>query len=107
MPRLRLAAEGFSLAVAAFALLSMAAPFIAGPLAQPLCRLPPGQHFPSFACYLVEASAFVLWLGSTALIWRARPPNAASLESIRLTPALLLGLLSGFWLAAGVRESCS
>lgn len=98
--RWRHAAEGFLLGISAFALLSIAAPLIEAPLAQSLCRLPPGQHFPSFACYLVEALAFVLWLGPTALIWQALFPSAATLVTIRLTSALFLGLLSGLLLAA-------
>ena len=100
VPRLRLAAEGFSLGIASFVLLSIAVPLIAAPLAQSLCRLPPGGHFPSFTCYLAEALAFVLWLGPTALIWHALLPSAATLGAIRLTSALFLGLLSGFLLAA-------
>lgn len=100
VPRWRLAAEGFSLGIAAFALLSIAVPLIEVPLAHSLCRLPPGQHFPSFACYLAQALAFVLWLGPTALIWHALLPSAATLGAIRLTSALFLGLLSGFLLAA-------
>jgi len=100
VPRWRYAAEGFSLGIATFALLSVAVPLIEAPLAQSLCRLPPGQHFPSSACYLVEALAFVLWLGPTALIWHALLPSAATLGAIRLTSALFLGLLSAFLLAA-------
>jgi hypothetical protein len=100
MQRLRLAAEGFLLGVGAFALLSVAVPLIEAPLGQALCRLPSGQHFPPSACYLVEALAFVLWLGPTALIWHALLPSAATLGAIRLTSALSLGLLSAFLLAA-------
>lgn len=98
--RLRLAGEGFIFGVAAFTFLSIAAPLVLAPLAQPLCRLPAGQHFPSFACYLAESLAFVLWLGPTALIWHALLPNAATLGGIRLTSAVFLGLLSAGLLAA-------
>ena len=100
VPRLRLAAEGFLLGITAFALLSIAAPVIEAPLAQSLCRLPPGQHFPSFACMLAESLAFVLWLGPTALVWHVLLPGPVTLGVIRLTSALFLGLLSACLLAA-------
>lgn len=99
-PRLRLGAEGFILGIAAFSLLSIAAPLVLAPLAQPLCALPPGQHSPPFACLLLEALAFVLWLGPTALLWHALLPAAATLGGVRLTSAIFLGLLSTCLLAA-------
>lgn len=99
-PRLRLAAGGFLLGIGAFSLLSIAAPLILAPLAQRLCVLPIGRHLPSAACYLVEALAFTLWLGPTALVWHALLPSAATLGGIRLTSGVFLGLLSAGFLAA-------
>jgi hypothetical protein len=100
IPRLRLGAEGFILGIAAFSVLSIAAPLVLAPLAQPLCALPPGQHFPPFACILLEALAFVLWLGPSALVWHVLLPAAATLGGVRLTSAIFLGLLSACLLAA-------
>lgn len=98
--RLHLAAAGFLVGIGAFSLLSIAAPLILAPLAQRVCVLPTGQHFPSAACYLLEALAFTLWLGPTALVWHALLPSAATLGGIRLTSGVFLGLLSAGFLAA-------
>ena len=99
LPRLRLAVEGFLLAILVFSLLSIAAPLVLAPLAEPLCILPAGRHFPTFACYLVEALAFSLWLGPTALIWHALSPAVGALGIIRVTSGIFLGLLSACLLA--------
>jgi hypothetical protein len=104
LARLRLGAEGFILSLAASSLLSIAAPLLLAPLiARWYYPLPPGQHFPPFPCVFIEALAFVLWLGPSALVWHVLLPAAATLGGVRLSLAIFLGLLSAYGRRDGVR----